>query len=308
MPNIFINYRRSDSSGYAGRLLDHLTNHFDQDSVFMDVKGISPGDDLMTVIEKAIGDCQVLLAVIGPQWLSVANNDGKRRLDDSQDYVRLEIATALKRNILVIPVLVGGAAMPTNSDLPSDLQGLTKRLAVTVDDRAFGQGVRDIIQKINKEFSTSRPIPMPQVKQNFSDKQKRDFLYASFAKIRAYFQAALLQLESNAVAVETALRPITDTKFVAEIYVQGKLGNQCKIWIDSYFGHDSIKYWEGRIDLNNDNTFNDMISVETDGQKAYLRLITASTFSYKDPDKAKGKLDAELAAELLWIRFVNRLK
>jgi len=106
MSRIFISYRRDDSGGWAGRLYDRISQHFGRDHVFMDIDTIEPGLDFVEVIEQAVGSCDALLALIGRQWLTLTDDDGQRRLDNPEDFVRLEIAAALVRNIRVIPVLV----------------------------------------------------------------------------------------------------------------------------------------------------------------------------------------------------------
>jgi TIR domain len=122
MPSIFVSYRRSDAPGHAGRLYDRLVDRFGEGSVFKDLDSMEPGADFVEVIEDTVARCDALLAVIGRDWLEV-NQGGGRRLDDPQDWVRLEIADALKRKIRVVPVLVAGASMPSAADLPEDLQG-----------------------------------------------------------------------------------------------------------------------------------------------------------------------------------------
>jgi hypothetical protein len=118
--NIFISYRRDDSSASAGRLYDRLSAHFPKNQIFIDVDNLDPGVDFVDTIEQSVGSCDVLIAVIGNRWLISSEADGGRRLDNPDDFVRLEIATALKRNIRVIPVLVDGASMPPPRDLPDD--------------------------------------------------------------------------------------------------------------------------------------------------------------------------------------------
>ena len=110
---IFISYRRDDSAGYAGRLFDHLAARFGAKNVFMDIDTIEPGEDFRTVVENAVSTCDVVLAMIGKQWLSLSDAQGGRRLDDPRDWVRIEIATALANSrVRVIPVLVRDASMP----------------------------------------------------------------------------------------------------------------------------------------------------------------------------------------------------
>ena len=121
MSYIFISYRRIDSAGHVGWLNDDLSERFGQDHIFRDIETIQPGADFVEAIQQAVGSCDVLLAVIGRQWLAVTDATGRRRLDDPDDFVRLEIATALARNIPVIPVLVQGASMPAAHELPGPL-------------------------------------------------------------------------------------------------------------------------------------------------------------------------------------------
>src|SRR5712692_2148629 len=108
-PRIFINYRRDDAAGDAGRLHDALSAHFGKGSVFMDIDTIKPGADFAEVISQAVGSCEVVVTVIGKSWLGVADAAGGRRLDDQQDLVRMEIQAALERKIRVVPALVQGA-------------------------------------------------------------------------------------------------------------------------------------------------------------------------------------------------------
>ncbi|HWP56525.1 MAG TPA: toll/interleukin-1 receptor domain-containing protein [Candidatus Acidoferrales bacterium] len=145
MPAIFVSYRRQDSAPYAGRLYDRLCARFGAEAVFMDVDDIQPGADFVSLIEEKIGSCDALVAVIGPAWLTSKDRDGKRRLSDARDFVRLEITTALRRNILVVPVLVGGASMPGARDLPEPLAELAERQAVELTDRDFDRGVEKLV-------------------------------------------------------------------------------------------------------------------------------------------------------------------
>src|SRR3954454_3717472 len=108
MPLIFISYRRTDAAGHAGRLYDRLVDRFGQASVFKDLDSMEPGADFVEVIQETVARCDALIAVIGRDW-TAAEQGGSRRLDDPEDWVRLEIANALTRKIRVVPVLVAGA-------------------------------------------------------------------------------------------------------------------------------------------------------------------------------------------------------
>ena len=133
MPRIFISYRRNDSATSAGRIYDRLEGRFGQGQVFMDVDTIRPGLDFVEVVQQAVGSCDALTAVIGREWLGASDESG-RRLENPEDLGRLEIATALKRDIRVIPVLVQGAQMPVATDLPEGLKALARRNSLEVSD------------------------------------------------------------------------------------------------------------------------------------------------------------------------------
>jgi TIR domain/WD domain, G-beta repeat len=133
---VFISYRRQDASHLAGRLYDRLVARFGSDQVFMDVDNLPPGADFNKVITETVSQCSVLLAVIGPHWLD-AREGRQRRLDDPGDLVRMEIAAALERDTLVIPILVEEAAMPSRHELPENLAELAGRNARRVRHESF---------------------------------------------------------------------------------------------------------------------------------------------------------------------------
>jgi predicted ATPase len=148
MSRIFISYRRDDSSAWAGRLYDRLSERFASHDIFMDVDTLAPGVDFVEALEKSVGSCEVLVAVIGRQWLTVLDEEGKRRLENAEDFVRIEISTALKRGIRVIPVLVEGASMPHPSELPEDLKALARRNAIEVSHTRFRADLERLIGAI----------------------------------------------------------------------------------------------------------------------------------------------------------------
>jgi hypothetical protein len=134
---IFISYRRDESAYPAGWLYDRLADHYDGGQVFKDVDSIKLGDDFVEVITRAVGSCDVLLALIGEQWLTITDAQGRRRLDDPNDFVRLEIEAALARNVRIIPILVDGARMPTTEELPDSLARLARRQALELSPSRF---------------------------------------------------------------------------------------------------------------------------------------------------------------------------
>jgi len=144
--SIFLSYRRSDSQDVAGRIHDRLIQHFGSAHVFKDVDSIPLGVDFRRYVGDQIGRCDVLLAVIGPDWLAACDEHG-RRLEDPRDLVRVEIASALKRDIPVVPVLVGGATMPSEQALPEELRDLSFRNGIPVrPDPDFHTDVSRLIE------------------------------------------------------------------------------------------------------------------------------------------------------------------
>jgi TIR domain len=134
---IFISYRREESQWSARSLHDRLCRDFDPTQIFMHIDAIALGEDFVTAIETTVARCDVLIAVIGNNWLTTKDEHGNRRLDNEEDFVRMGIATALKREIRMIPVLLDGALMPHKDDLPEDLKLLVRRNALRITGTSF---------------------------------------------------------------------------------------------------------------------------------------------------------------------------
>ena len=126
-PNIFLSYRRNDSADVIGRIYDRLTQTYSKQTIFKDVDSIPLGIDFRTHLDQRVSECSVFLAVIGPQWVTITDAAGNRRLEQPDDFVRIEVESALARDIPVIPLLVSGAVMPTANQLPPSLQDLAYR-------------------------------------------------------------------------------------------------------------------------------------------------------------------------------------
>jgi hypothetical protein len=167
---VFISYRRDDSSGYAGRLHDQLARGLGQDLLFMDVTAIPLGANFPKYIAEEVDKCGVLLALIGPGWLDARDEEGRRRLDSPHDFVRIEIAAALKRNIRVIPILLMGTPLPKAEQLPDELKELPLLNALDVRHASFDIDVDKLIRAL-KGTSTPSPAlsgpPTPKLKCAF---------------------------------------------------------------------------------------------------------------------------------------------
>ncbi len=157
MTSIFISYRRTDSMAYTGRIYDRLVNAFGARQVFKDVEDIPPGEDFRSVLDKALTAADVVLIIIGPQWVMISDDEGKRRLNDPNDFVRIEVETALKRSdVLVVPILVNNAAMPSADSLPAGLKDLSFRNSVVVrNDPDFNPDINNLITAIEKRVKGS---------------------------------------------------------------------------------------------------------------------------------------------------------
>ena len=158
MPRIFISYRRQDSGDIAGRISDHLETEFGRENVFEDVDSIPPGVDFREFLQEAVARCDILLVVIGRDWLDVCDESGHRRLDNEADYVRIEIEAALARAIPLVPVLVREAMMARAAELPVSLQDLAFRNAVRVrPDPDFRRDMHRVILGLKRLFPPPEP-------------------------------------------------------------------------------------------------------------------------------------------------------
>jgi len=154
---IFISYRREDTAPHAGRLNDRLCLTFGADRVFMDIDDIPLGQDFAAALRENVRLADVVLVVIGRKWLSVADEEGRRRLDDERDFVRFEVAEALRQGKRAIPILVNDTPMPNAADLPDDLQPLLVCQALHLADARFNRDAADLIQALGG----AEPGPSP---------------------------------------------------------------------------------------------------------------------------------------------------
>ncbi|MDO8967011.1 toll/interleukin-1 receptor domain-containing protein [Algoriphagus sp.] len=158
---IFISYRREDTSGESGRLKDKLEQVFGQENIFYDVETLEAGLNFDQSIAKALNDSKVLLAMIGPHWLKVSDSTGTKRIQKPDDWVRKEIAEALKRELRVIPVLVNGAEIPDSDELPDDLKELSLKHAQELTSSRWNYDVGKLTEVLEK-LVTKKPEPTPE--------------------------------------------------------------------------------------------------------------------------------------------------
>ena len=158
-PTVFISYRRQDSAGHAGRLADSLIARLGREHVFVDVDSIAPGQDFVAAIRDAVNRSDVLLVVIGQAWLTAATDDGVRRLDVQDDFVRLEIESAFRGGITIVPILVQGASMPADSMLPDSLRRLSRCNAVMLRDGHWSREVDHLVEKLGAATDAGTSAP-----------------------------------------------------------------------------------------------------------------------------------------------------
>jgi TIR domain len=165
-PKLFISYRREETAGHAGRLYDAIAARFGERNVFMDVD-MAPGLDFVDRITEAVADCDVLLVVIGPEWATLPDNRGQPRLSGPEDYVRLEVETALRNPaVTVIPVLVGGSRMPRADELPQSVRPLSRRNALELSDLRWRHDVGRLVGTLGEQLEgpdavAAEPPPQP---------------------------------------------------------------------------------------------------------------------------------------------------
>jgi hypothetical protein len=172
---IFMSYRREDTAYPAGWLFDRLASHFGRGQVFKDIDSIELGDDFVEVITSAVTSCDVLLALIGNEWLTIRDQDERRRLDNPGDFVRLEIEAALTRNVRVIPILVEGARMPRPEELPPSMAKLARRQALELSPSRFDSDTQRLLRVLDRAIAeaqeqarastTSQTPPVPRTAQ-----------------------------------------------------------------------------------------------------------------------------------------------
>ncbi|HEY0047896.1 MAG TPA: TIR domain-containing protein [Pyrinomonadaceae bacterium] len=219
MARIFISYRRRDSAYVAGSLSEKLQQHFGEDSVFYDIDNIPLGVDFREHIGNAVGQCDALLVIIGEEWVTAVDKNGGRRLDNPGDYVRIEIESALKRNIPIIPVLVEEAQMPAAADLPEAIQSIVYRNAAEIRAGSdFRQHIERLIRGLESLFAANEktkpeerkkePVRKPRATAGKTEKPRRK------------------ESKSSVLPQPKAIKPqaeIASKEFVAKFVIDGVL-------------------------------------------------------------------------------------
>ena len=194
---IFLSYRRSDSADIAGRMYDRLASEFGESSVFFDLETIPIGADIREYLAKEVQKCQVMLAVISPDWLT-AQDDDRRRIDNSQDWVRLEIETALSNNVPVIPILVNGARMPRHNELPNHLQSLASRNAALLHHGSdFEEDIQRLVEAIKRILEQPNEVAEDSSVPGFRRHKQQETVYGFVEKLSDNLDLEMMQIPAG---------------------------------------------------------------------------------------------------------------
>jgi len=224
MPGIFISYRHDDTAGYAGRLADDLTEKLGPGAVFMDIQALKPGIDYVEAIEQSIGACDTLILLIGRRWLTTTDEQGRRRLDDPVDLHRIEVASALKRGLRVIPVLVDGGRMPRQEELPADLALLARRQAYKIDDARWRYDVQQLVEVLQEEARRR------ELERLYADAEQAFERQAWDLAIRGF--EAVLARDPTYRDAAARLEETERQKRLAELYAEGRELHRARRWHD----------------------------------------------------------------------------
>lgn len=159
---IFISYRRDDCATFADRIHECLVRSCKRDTFFRDIDSIHLGENFRRRLHQELARCDLLLAIVGQRWISVQDSGGRRRLEDDNDFVRLEIEMAIQRNIPLIPLLIDGTPMPTTSELPASIAEFTyQNAAVVRRDPDFANDMRRLVMSLDQYRAPSGTSDQP---------------------------------------------------------------------------------------------------------------------------------------------------
>jgi hypothetical protein len=164
MSTVFISYRRETTAGEARALFNSLASQLGQRAVFMDVDSISLGRDFRRELQRTLSSCDIMLVLIDKDWATLKDEKGRARLENADDYVRMEVESGLRRDIVVTPVLVRGGRMPLAEELPAEIRDLAYRECSELSHNRWASDVQEMIRRLGLTQAVTplprRPIPM----------------------------------------------------------------------------------------------------------------------------------------------------
>lgn len=237
---IVVSYRRDDAQGTTGRLYDRLSEHFGREDVFLDVETLAIGEDYRRRITETIASAKVLLAIVGKHWLTVQNAEGVARIEDPADDVRLEIATALQTGLSVFPVLVDGAEMPKDTQLPSDIAPFAYRNGHRIDPARFHRDVDQLIEALERQLGLAQEASVDAVDDRSRELANSDWefdVYLAYSRVMHFNLAVAITAAIHDVGRRAAGRRPLRVFHDEENLILGK-----SIWETLHRGLDGSAY------------------------------------------------------------------
>jgi hypothetical protein len=310
---IVISYRRDDSAGSAGRLYDNLCLHFGKSKVFMDVDAIPVGAEFVEYIVGIISNSDVLLTVIGPHWQELKNESGLRKLDDEKDVVRLEIQTALAKQVQIVPILVDAARMPRADALPPSIRDLATKNALEITHRRFADGVAELVNVIETAIAAAtrrRSLDHdPRTRIAEIEKQKQ-LLDEELERLRTRIAAEIEAAEQQLNEEYASGRPSVDPRGLAEkpygafllyshaadSHVAASLQHGLQTIAKPWHRLRSIRVFRDASDLSATPGLWPALTQALNGSKYVVLLASpaaaSSAWVSRDPDRANWRRDS----------------
>jgi hypothetical protein len=204
---IFISYRRQDAATYAGRLRADLAHRYGESNVFLDIADLTPGANFTHRLHEAVDACDLMLVVIGPRWLQAADAEGRRRIDDPEDFIRSEIAAALRLGKRVVPLLVGGAPMPSASELPDEIADLANRQAGELSDRRWDADLSQVFNWLDRMVVGIQPAAASPPQSHSAAPRSTQVAAAAHAPFLTRLRQAFDLLFGRTVHLSRPVRP-----------------------------------------------------------------------------------------------------
>ena len=300
--DIFICHASEDKNEVVNPIVEAFTKA--EISVWLDEAEIKWGDSITQKVNEGLKISRYVIVVLSPSFMK--KNWPQRELNA---ILNIEASTG---EVRVLPLLVGSYAQQKEILAAYPILNDKMHLQWDGDPRKVVEAMLARLSKSEKKVKTvsklppaGRQISLPRIKKGFTQREKDLFLKDTFSTIREYFKEALSQLEGQHKEVETDISEIHNFKFIAKIYVNGEIKSQCKIWVGGISSSNSIAFYLGRIDIDNDGTMNDWLTVEENDFELGLKPsgMGFGRFSVSE----KELFNKEKAAEYFWLRFTEYL-
>lgn len=303
--DVFICHASEDKKEIVTPIVQALNNH--QISYWYDEAEIKWGDSITGKVNKGLSISRYIIVILSASFIS--KNWPQRELNA---VLNIEASSG---EVKVLPLLVGTdeeqRVILEKYPLLNDKRFLpwnnnVKEIVVSLQDRLKKSPVEEQSKaSLDNDLKDQFDIKMPQIKKKYTQRDKDRYLMGSFEVISSYFRAALSKLESHHSEIEVDFIEVNNIKFICTVYVNGEIGNKCKIWVGGSYSSNSICYSEGSFDIENDNSYNDWLHIENDEIDLGFRLSNMWFGKHEYTDK--DIINTEDAAKYLWERFISTL-